>query len=109
MAYFLIQVGYTSQAWAAMLKQPQDRAAAVRPAVEKLGGRIEHFWLSFGEYDVVGVIEMPNHVSAAAFAMAIGAGGACRSFVTTPLLSFEEGIEAMRQAGTSGYKTALAT
>jgi uncharacterized protein with GYD domain len=108
MAHFLVQVGYTSEAWAAMVKNPQGRSAAVAPAIEKLGGRMEHFWLSFGEYDVVGIVEMPNNVSAAAFAIAIGAGGSCRSFLTTPLLNFEEGIEAMKQAGTCGYKTAEA-
>jgi uncharacterized protein with GYD domain len=108
MAHFLIQLGYTSEAWAAMVKNPQDRSAAVAPAIEKLGGKMEHFWLSFGEYDVVGIVEMPNNVSAAAFAIAIGAGGACRSFVTTPLLSSEEAIEAMKQAGTCGYKAAMA-
>jgi uncharacterized protein with GYD domain len=107
-AYFLVQVGYTPEAWAAMVKNPQDRSAAVGPAVEKLGGRMERFWLSFGEYDIVGIVEMPNNVSAAAFAMAIGAGGACRTFKTTPLLTTEEGIEAMKQAATCGYKTAMA-
>ena len=53
-------------------ERPQDRSAAVRPAIEKLGGRIERFWLCFGEYDVVGIVEMPNNVSAAAFAIAVG-------------------------------------
>ena len=108
MAYFLVQVGYTPEAWAAMVKNPQDRSAAVAPAIEKLGGRMERFWLSFGEYDIVGIVEMPNSVSAAAFAIAIGAGGACRTFKTTPLLTTEEGIEAMKQAATCGYKTAIA-
>jgi uncharacterized protein with GYD domain len=109
MAHYLIQVGYTPEAWAAVVKNPQDRAAAVAPAIEKLGGKMKHFWLSFGEYDVVGIVEMPNQVSAAAFAIALAAGGSCRSLLTTPLLDFEEGIEAMKKAGTCGYKTAMAT
>src|SRR5215475_4700432 len=107
MAHFLIQLAYTSEAWAAMVKNPQDRSAAVSAAIEKLGGRIERFWLSFGEYDIVGIVEMPNNVSAAAFAIAVGAGGACRTLKTTPLLGLEEGIEAMKQAGTCGYKPAM--
>ena len=74
MAHFLVQVGYTPEAWAAMVKNPQDRSAAVTPAIEKLGGKVERFWLSFGEYDVVGVVEMPNSVSAAAFAIADRSG-----------------------------------
>lgn len=89
-----------------MLKNPQDRGQAVRPAIEKLGGKVERFWLSFGEYDIIGVIDMPSNVSAAAFAMAVSAGGACRTVKTTPLLTTEEGIEAMKQAAGCGYKPA---
>jgi hypothetical protein len=47
---------------------------------------------------------MPNNASAAAFALAIAAGGACKSVKTTPLLTVEEGMAAMKKAGNSGYK-----
>jgi uncharacterized protein with GYD domain len=109
MAHFLIQLAYTTEAWAALVKNPQDRSAAVSGPIQKLGGRMERFWLSFGEYDIVGVVEMPNNVSAAAFAMAIEAGGACKSMRTTPLLSLEEGLDAMKQAASCGYKSAVAS
>jgi uncharacterized protein with GYD domain len=87
-----------------MVQNPQDRSAAIKIPVEKLGGRVERFWLSFGDYDVIGVIEMPDSVSAAAFSMAIAAGGACRAVRTTPLLSSSEGMEAMKKAATCGYQ-----
>lgn len=108
MAYYLIEVAYTPEAWAAMVKNPQDRAAAVEPAIKKLGGTMERFWLSFGEYDIVGVVEMPDSVAAAAFSLAISAGGACKNVKTTPLLTIEEGVEAMKRAATCGYKAATA-
>lgn len=104
MASYLLQVGYTPEAWSAMLQNPQDRSAAIKGAVEKLGGRVERFWLSFGDYDVVGIVEMPDSVSAAAFSMAVAAGGACRGVRTTPLLSVVEGQEAMKRAATCGYQ-----
>ena len=104
MAQFLLQVSYEPHAWAAMLKQPQSREDAVRPAIEALGGKIERFYMAFGEYDIVGVIDMPDSVSAAAFSMAIMAGGACKAAKTTPLLSITEGIDAMRKATACGYK-----
>ncbi len=103
MPSYLIQLAYTSDAWAAMVKQPQNRLEAVRPIVEKLGGKFEHAWLAFGEYDIVGVVEMPENIDAAAFAMAVAAGGAAKAFNTTPLLSVEEGVEAMRKAQGAGY------
>ena len=87
-----------------MVKRPQNRAEAVRKPIEKLGGSITGLWLAFGDHDVVGIINMPDNVSAAAFALAIGAGGACKNIKTTPLISVEEGLEAMKKAGDSGYK-----
>ena len=41
---------------------------------------------------------------AAAFSMAVAAGGAVKAFKTTPLLSVEEGVEAMRKAHAAGYR-----
>jgi uncharacterized protein with GYD domain len=106
MPSYLLQVSYGAEAVAAMIKKPQNRGEAVRKSVEKLGGAINNFWLSFGDYDVVAIIEMPDNVSAAAFALAAAGGGACKTVKTTPLLSAEEGIEAMKKAATSGYKPA---
>ena len=104
MPTYLLQLAYTPDAWAAMVNQPQNRVEAVRPVVEKLGGKLEHGWLAFGEYDAVVVVEMPENADAAAFAMAIAAGGAIKTIKTTPLLSVEEGIEAMRKAQGAGYR-----
>jgi uncharacterized protein with GYD domain len=103
MAHYLFQLSYTQEAWAALVKNPQDRGKAVEGALAKLGGKMEHAWLSFGEYDIVGVMEMPDSVSAAAFSIACAAGGACRNVKTTPLLSFGEGIDAMKRASACGY------
>jgi uncharacterized protein with GYD domain len=104
MPHYMSQVAYTPEGWAALLKKPQNRVDAVRPAVEKLGGKIESAYLSFGEYDVVLVVEMPDSVSAAAISMAFAAGGACKAVKTTPLLTIDEGVEAMKKAAKSGYK-----
>jgi uncharacterized protein with GYD domain len=104
MADYLLQLSYSSAAWAAMIKRPQNRVGAVQKVVEKLGGKIGGFWMAFGDHDLVGILEMPDNVSAAAFAMAIAAGGACQGVKTTPLLRIEEGMEAMKKAGTCGYK-----
>jgi uncharacterized protein with GYD domain len=108
MAEYLFQVTYSPEAWAAMLKSPQNRVEKVRGAVEKLGGKVGPFWLSFGEHDLVGVFEMPDNVSAAAFAMAVSAGGACKHIKTTPLLGLDQALEAMKKAATCGYKPASA-
>ena len=109
MAHYLLQISYTPETWAVMVNNPQDRAQAVEGAIKKLGGKMEHFWISFGDFDSVGVIEMPDSVAAAAFAMAVAAGGACKDVKTTPLLTVKEGMEAMKKAATSGYQPASAS
>src|SRR6266699_2663957 len=104
MASYLLEVSYAPKALAALMADPQDRTKVVGAAVKKLGGKITGFWFAFGDVDIIGILEMPDNVSMAALSMAIGAGGACSSVKTTPLMSVADGIEAMKKAGTSGYK-----
>ncbi len=106
MPSYLLQVSYSSGTLAALIKKPANRIAAVSKSVEKLGGKIEGGWLSFGDYDVVAVLDMPDNVSAAALSLAIGAGGGCKDVKTTPLMGIDDAILAMKKAGTSGYKPA---
>ena len=104
MPFFLIQASYSAQATAAMVKNPQDRAAAVRPMIERSGGKLHGLWLAFGEYDIVAIAEMPDNASAAAISMAIGSSGTMNAYRTTPLLTMAEATEAMKKAGTAGYQ-----
>lgn len=104
MAHYLYQGAYTSDALKTLIKKPTNRFDIVRAAAEKLGGSIEGAWFSFGEYDFVVIVEMPDNVSAAAFSLACAAGGAVHSGKTTPLLSQQEGVAAMKRAATSGYR-----
>jgi len=104
MANYLLQVAYTPEAWANLIAHPHDRMEAVKPVVEKLGGKILQGWFAFGDYDLITIVEMPGNIEAAAFSLAAAAGGAIRAIKTTPLLSTAEGIEAMKKAAKSGYK-----
>jgi uncharacterized protein with GYD domain len=104
MATYLLQASYTSEALAMLVKKPQDRAAVVRATVEKLGGSLVGLWGSFGEHDVVLIIDMPDTVSAVAMKMAAFAGGALKSGIITQLFSPEEGMAAAKKAGSAGYK-----
>ena len=108
MPFYLHQVGYTPEALAKLLANPQDRFEVVRAPIEKLGGKIKDSYFAFGEYDAVLITEMPDSVSAAAIALAFAAGGSLRSCHTTPLMSAAEGLDAMRKAATCGYKPVAA-
>ncbi len=104
MPFYLFQGSYTPEAWAGLVKRPQDRARAIRPIIKQLKGRLVSFYLAFGEYDIVGIAEMPNNETAAAFSIAASAGGAVKAIKTTPLMTVQEGIRAMRQAGRASYR-----
>jgi uncharacterized protein with GYD domain len=103
MASFLVQVSYTPEALSALISKPQNRMAIVKKTIENLGGALTGAWMSFGDYDLVMILEMPNNVSAAALALAAAAGGSLKSIKTTPLLSVEQGNAALKKAAKSGY------
>lgn len=109
MPSFLHHIAYSHEGWQALLSHPQNRIEAVRPAVERLGGKIKEAWFAFGEYDVIMISEMPDNVSAAAISIAFAGGGACKSVQTTPLLTAEEAVEAMKKANETGYRAPTAT
>jgi len=104
MAHYLVQASYTVEAVAALIKNPQNRTEVVRNAVEHMGGKLVGAWMSFGDQDVVLVVDMPDSVSVAALALAVAAGGSLKGTKTTQLFTFEEGLAALKKAATSGYK-----
>jgi uncharacterized protein with GYD domain len=108
MPHYMIEVAYNASGAAGMVKEPQNRVERVTPAIEKLGGRVECGYFAFGDADIVLICEMPDNATAAAFALAVGAGGSVTSYKTTVLLTPEEAVEAMRKASDTGYQPAAA-
>jgi uncharacterized protein with GYD domain len=109
MPHYLIQAAYTPEAVQALVKNPHSRTEIVRSAVEHMGGKLVGNWASFGDYDTIVIVEMPTNVDAAAIALAVAGGGSCKAVKTTPLLSTEEALEAIKRAGSTGYKPVAAS
>jgi len=103
MPKYLVQVAYSPESWAAMVKHPQDRMEAVRPAVESIGGKFESAYLAFGEYDLIGIIDFPDNVASAAFSIDVASKGAVKALKTTPLLTMDESVAAMQKASSVSY------
>jgi uncharacterized protein with GYD domain len=97
--HYMVQLSYTPEAWAAQLKDPRNRVEIVRPVLEKAGARFEATYMTFGEYDLVFIMEAPDNVSAASLSLAFTAGGSVKTIKTTPLLTIDDGVAAMRKAG----------
>jgi uncharacterized protein with GYD domain len=104
MPFYLTRFSYTPETWARLSKNPEDRREAARNYIESVGGRLHGFWFAFGEYDAYNLWEAPDNVSMAAVAIAISGGGALSKFETTPLLTVEETLEALRRAETIRYR-----
>jgi uncharacterized protein with GYD domain len=52
--------------------------------IERLGGKLEGYWIAFGDYDSVVIAQVPDNICAAALSLAASAGGALKSIKTTP-------------------------
>jgi uncharacterized protein with GYD domain len=103
MPHYMTQFSYTAEAIAAMVKNPQDRSVGLRKTVEKLGGQLIAFYYCFGEYDGVGIVELPDQVTELALTMAVTAPGHVKALKTTALLTMEETVAAMKKANTLTY------
>ena len=104
MPYYMIQASYTSESWGVQINNPANRFEQIQGTVQGLGGSLESIYYTFGDYDIVGIAQFPDNTSAAAFSLAASAGGAAKAVKTTPLMTAEEGMAAMRKAGGVGYK-----
>lgn len=105
MALYLTRFSYTPETWARMTKNPEDRREAARKYIESIGGKLHGFWYAFGSYDGYNLWEAPDNVSMAAVAIAISGGSALSKFETTPLLTVEEALDALRLAQKVGYRS----
>lgn len=104
MALYLTRFSYTPETWTRLSKNPEDRREAARKYIESVGGKLHGFWYAFGSYDGYNLWEAPDNVSMAAVAIAISGGGALSKFETTPLMSVEETMDALRRAQNVGYQ-----
>jgi uncharacterized protein with GYD domain len=104
MPAYLAQVAYTNDAWRTQVGNPQSPLDRVKSVAEGLGGTFEAIYYAFGDYDIVAIIQFPDNESAAAFSLAAQAGGAVKAYKTTPLMSIDEGLGAMRKAASAGYR-----
>jgi uncharacterized protein with GYD domain len=99
MALYMVQFGYTAEAWTAFTRNPEDRTAVVQGLAQKLGCRVEAFYYSFGEYDGFLVIEAPDEAAVTTFVLAANSPGHLRATKTTVLMRPGAVVDAMKKAG----------
>jgi len=90
MPKYLLEVSYTAEGAKGLLKDGgSKRRAAAQAVIESVGGKMESFYYAFGDRDVLVIADVPDAVSAAAMAVALGASGAVRG-KTTVLLTADD-------------------
>jgi uncharacterized protein with GYD domain len=90
MAKYLLQVNYNLDGIRGVAaKGGSAREKAATDAVESVGGTVDSFFFAFGDTDVVVIADFPDTISAAALAVAVGAGGGA-TVRTTVLLTAKD-------------------
>lgn len=100
MAKYLFQVSYTAQGAKGLLEGGgTKRRAAADQAAKSVGGKVEAFYFAFGDSDAFVIADLPDHASASAVSLAVGAsgGGHCKTIV---LMTPEEVDQATKKSVT---------
>jgi uncharacterized protein with GYD domain len=103
MPLYLVRFGYSPQAWAALIQNPQDRRDVLAARIFGLGGRLHGFWYSLGEHDGYAITEFPDEVAWAAAHVALEATGSFDHLDATPLIGVDEMVEALERASDFAY------
>ncbi|MGH8973245.1 MAG: GYD domain-containing protein [Acidimicrobiia bacterium] len=104
MPHYLVQGRYTPEGWAALVKNPHDRTEAVRPVIERLGGRYEQGYFTDDLGAIVAVCEFPDDRVMAQLAAAVRASSQVAELRCTRLISTAEAVELFQQAGAVDYQ-----
>ena len=95
MPKFLVEATYTPQGYKGLVQdKASGRKTAVAQAAKKLGGKLDAMYFCLGENDVMLIVDLPDHVSAAALSSTACASGMVRT-KTTVLLTVEEADKAV--------------
>lgn len=103
MPLYMIQARFTAEAWTALYTSNTDRREILSKMLEDADGRLIDYYFSFGDSDVVVITEAPDNVTAASAVIAIARAGAVTDVRTTVLMSYDEGIEALKRSGSMAY------
>ena len=101
MPLYLSRFRCTSETWARLIGNPEDRRKAAQSYSQSVGGKLDGFWYAFGTHALEGP---PTNVSMAAVALAISGGGALSSFETTVLLTVGATMDVLRKAEQVQYE-----
>jgi uncharacterized protein with GYD domain len=98
MTIYITTGRYTSQAMSGMLAKPEDREAEVRGLVERAGGKLLGYYITFGDADWMIISENSSEVAVMSALVIGGASGAASDIKTTIALNSTQAKEAFERA-----------
>ena len=104
MPTYMTQFAYTPEAWAALVKRPEDRSQVLGQLLESAGGKLLCFYYAFSDYDGVFIFEAPDETAAAGALLAVFGPGHNKAIKTTQLLTVPQALEAMKRASGVRYR-----
>jgi uncharacterized protein with GYD domain len=103
MAKYAVFFRFTGAAVKGLVDKPSDRAAVVSALCESGGGRMEAYYIMFGDWDGFVIAELPDSNAAAAFSLAVSASGAFAQLSTHELLDATQLTDALSKAASLQY------
>ncbi len=102
MAKYLVCGNYIGEGIQGLISEGgTSRRKVIEKLASSLGGKVECVYYAFGDYDIYGIIDMPDSASMAAFSLKASSSGAVR-VTCVALISPEEVDDAVKK--TSEYR-----
>jgi len=83
MTVFITQGRYTTQGLKGLVAKPEDRMAEVKGLIERSGGKLIDYYITFGEYDFIIISEGPDPIATLSSLCIAGAGSSVTDTKTT--------------------------
>jgi uncharacterized protein with GYD domain len=108
MATYILTGQYSEKAYQGMLQNAEDRTQAVGRLFEAVGGKLLHYYITFGENDFLVIAEAPDNQAAMTALMVAAGTGGVRNLATTVAMSTADAMAAMGRAKgiMAGFKPA---
>jgi uncharacterized protein with GYD domain len=100
---YMLVASYNAEGAKGLLKEGgSKRRERAQKAVQSVGGKMESFYFAFGADDAFVIVDFPDHASAAAAALTVGASGFI-NLKTVVLMTPEEIDQAAEKSKSVDY------
>ena len=103
MTKFVVFFTFKGETIKALMNKPTDRAAAVREMAGAAGGQMEAYYLMFGSWDGMVIIDVPDSRAAASVSLATASSGAFARVETHELIEPSELPDLLSRAAELNY------